>query len=244
MDPRRGRAPHGGHSRNPVAAHRGSTHDDRRGLVGETNLRRAAGDSGHLAGSGVRLDQERESVPNRPATRGRDPEEIPSVGGLDRLEFPASARASRERPARRGLEAGTGIARIFRAARSLARGRHGGPVARRKRATPVGAGAVLPPVRLGSRDDGGSARPSVSFGVGRTLIPDSRVSTGMRPVVVVLGVILLLAGAVWALQGAGYLLGSFMSNDRTWLWIGIVTALAGVGIVAFGVRTGRVAKSS
>src|SRR5437667_4719055 len=75
-------------------------------------------------------------------------------------------------------------------------------------------------------------------------MPDSRVLCGMRPIVVVLGVILLLAGAVWALQGAGYLLGSFMSYDPTWLWIGIVTALAGVGIVAFGVRTGRVAKSS
>jgi len=75
-------------------------------------------------------------------------------------------------------------------------------------------------------------------------MPDSRVVCGMRPIVVVLGVILLLAGAVWALQGAGYLPGSFMSNDPTWLWIGIVTALAGVGIVAFGVRTGRVAKSS
>ena len=75
-------------------------------------------------------------------------------------------------------------------------------------------------------------------------MPDSRVSCGMRPIVVVLGVILLLAGAVWALQGAGYLLGSFMSNDPTWSWIGIVTALAGVGIVAFGVRSGRVAKSS
>jgi len=66
----------------------------------------------------------------------------------------------------------------------------------------------------------------------------------MRIILVVLGVLVSLAGAVWALQGAGFLLGSFMSNDPTWLWIGIVTALAGVGIVAFGVRTGRVAKSS
>jgi hypothetical protein len=66
----------------------------------------------------------------------------------------------------------------------------------------------------------------------------------MRIILVVLGVLVSLAGAVWALQGAGFLLGSFMSNNPTWLWIGIVTALAGVGIVAFGVRTGRVAKSS
>src|SRR2546426_9747039 len=66
----------------------------------------------------------------------------------------------------------------------------------------------------------------------------------MRIVLVVLGVLVSLAGAVWALPGAGFLLGSFMSNDPTWLWIGIVTALAGVGIVGFGVRTGRGAKSS
>ncbi len=66
----------------------------------------------------------------------------------------------------------------------------------------------------------------------------------MRIILVVLGVLVSLAGAVWALQGAGFLLGSFMSNDPMWLWIGIVTALAGVAIVAFGVRTGRVAKSS
>ncbi len=66
----------------------------------------------------------------------------------------------------------------------------------------------------------------------------------MRIILVVLGVLVSLAGAVWALQGTGFLLGSFMSNDPTWLWIGIVTVLAGVGIVAFGVRTGRIAKSS
>ena len=66
----------------------------------------------------------------------------------------------------------------------------------------------------------------------------------MRFVFVVLGVIILLAGTIFALQGAGYILGSFMSNNPPWIWIGIVMALAGVGIVAFGVRTGRVAKSS
>lgn len=66
----------------------------------------------------------------------------------------------------------------------------------------------------------------------------------MRFVFVVLGVIVLLAGTIFALQGAGYIPGSFMSNNPPWIWIGIVTALAGVGIVVFGARTGRVAKSS
>jgi hypothetical protein len=64
----------------------------------------------------------------------------------------------------------------------------------------------------------------------------------MRIIVLVLGVLVLLAGAVWALQGAGLILGSFMSNDPTWMWIGAVTALVGLGILAFGIRSGRTAK--
>ncbi|HYT16730.1 MAG TPA: hypothetical protein VEO18_00580 [Thermoplasmata archaeon] len=64
----------------------------------------------------------------------------------------------------------------------------------------------------------------------------------MRILLVVLGVLVSLAGAVWALQGAGFLLGSFMSNDPTWLWIGVVTALIGVGILGLGIWSGRTAK--
>ncbi|HEX9566995.1 MAG TPA: hypothetical protein VGA48_05295 [Thermoplasmata archaeon] len=64
----------------------------------------------------------------------------------------------------------------------------------------------------------------------------------MRVILVVLGVLVSLAGAVWALQGAGFILGSFMSNDPTWIWIGVVTALVGLGILAFGVRSGRTAE--
>src|SRR5207245_8118441 len=145
---------------------------ERGGIVGERNLRRAPGDSGCLPRSLVRVGPEGGSLPDRPATRGRDPEEIPPVGGLDGLELQTSARTSRERDACRGVEADAGIARLFRAARSLARRRHGGPVARRRGATSIESGTVLPLVRLGNRDDGGSARPSVDFGVGRTLIPD------------------------------------------------------------------------
>ena len=59
----------------------------------------------------------------------------------------------------------------------------------------------------------------------------------MRLVLVVLGAIVLLAGVVWALQGAGVLLGSFMSNDPTWLWIGTITALLGLAVLGFGIRS-------
>jgi len=66
----------------------------------------------------------------------------------------------------------------------------------------------------------------------------------MRIILVVLGVLVALAGAVWALQGAGFIPGSFMSNDPTWIWIGAVTALMGLGILAFGIRSRRIAKQA
>jgi len=58
----------------------------------------------------------------------------------------------------------------------------------------------------------------------------------MRAVLVVVGVIIALMGVVWVLQGAGILLGSFMSNDPTWLWIGIVTVGVGLALLVFGLR--------
>jgi len=64
----------------------------------------------------------------------------------------------------------------------------------------------------------------------------------MRSILVVLGVLVSLAGAVWALQGAGFILGSPMSNDPTWIWIGAVTALVGLAILAIGIWSGRTAK--
>lgn len=64
----------------------------------------------------------------------------------------------------------------------------------------------------------------------------------MRIILVVLGVLVSLAGAVWAFQGAGFLLGSFMSKDPTWLWIGVITAIVGVGILGLGIWSGRTAK--
>ncbi len=64
----------------------------------------------------------------------------------------------------------------------------------------------------------------------------------MRIVFVVLGVLILLAGAVWALQGAGFIPGSFMSNDPTWLWIGAITAVLGLGVLTFGIWSRRTPK--
>jgi len=60
----------------------------------------------------------------------------------------------------------------------------------------------------------------------------------MRLIVVISGILVLLAGAIWALQGIGVIPGSFMSNNPTWIWIGTVTAVVGLGIVVLGLRTG------
>lgn len=58
----------------------------------------------------------------------------------------------------------------------------------------------------------------------------------MRRLLVVAGFLMILLGSVWGLQGAGFLQGSFMSNDATWLWIGAIVAVVGMFLLAFGLR--------
>lgn len=61
----------------------------------------------------------------------------------------------------------------------------------------------------------------------------------MRGVLTVLGVLLILAGGLWALQGAGLVMwpaSSFMLQDQSWVSYGIVTALIGVALIALGRR--------
>jgi hypothetical protein len=49
----------------------------------------------------------------------------------------------------------------------------------------------------------------------------------MRQFAVIAGVLLVIVGGVWILQGADVLKGSFMTGESTWLWIGIACAVAG-----------------
>ena len=58
----------------------------------------------------------------------------------------------------------------------------------------------------------------------------------MRIASVAVGVIGMLAGAVWILQGAGVLPGSFMTGQRLWLFIGIIVALIGLALTIGGLR--------
>lgn len=48
----------------------------------------------------------------------------------------------------------------------------------------------------------------------------------------IVAVLMILAGAIWSLQGIGILPGSFMSNDPRWLVIGIIVIVLG-GVLLF-----------
>lgn len=50
----------------------------------------------------------------------------------------------------------------------------------------------------------------------------------------IVGVILLIAGIIWALQGFGEIGGSFMSGNSVWAVIGPVVAVVGLVLAALG----------
>ena len=54
----------------------------------------------------------------------------------------------------------------------------------------------------------------------------------------VVGSLAVLFGAVWALQGAGVLPGSFMSGSRFWLVVGVVVIFGGLWLIRRGFRGG------
>jgi hypothetical protein len=55
----------------------------------------------------------------------------------------------------------------------------------------------------------------------------------MRWIVPVVGILAVLLGLVWTLQGFGVLGGSAMSGDRTWAVVGPIVAVVGVLLVVF-----------
>ncbi|WP_092554769.1 LPXTG cell wall anchor domain-containing protein [Herbiconiux ginsengi] len=57
-----------------------------------------------------------------------------------------------------------------------------------------------------------------------------------RTALIVVGVVALLVGVVFAGQGANLIPGSSMTGDRTWLYIGLALALVGVVLLVLGVR--------
>jgi hypothetical protein len=55
----------------------------------------------------------------------------------------------------------------------------------------------------------------------------------MRIVLNIVGAILVLLGALWALQGLNVIDGSFMTGQTSWLVIGVLVAIAGVALLGW-----------
>ena len=60
-----------------------------------------------------------------------------------------------------------------------------------------------------------------------------------KPVWVVVGVVLVLLGLLWTLQGFGVVEGSSMSGTTAWSIIGPIVLLVGGFVVAAGIRGRR-----
>ncbi|MDX8479196.1 hypothetical protein RFN28_12010 [Mesorhizobium sp. VK24D] len=50
----------------------------------------------------------------------------------------------------------------------------------------------------------------------------------MRLIRILLALIVLAIGVLWSLQGLGLVPGSFMTGQREWLYIGLITILVGL----------------
>ncbi|MBU1589461.1 MAG: hypothetical protein KKH51_16170 [Actinobacteria bacterium] len=59
-----------------------------------------------------------------------------------------------------------------------------------------------------------------------------------RTLLIVVGVIVLVIGGIFAGQGANLIPGSVMTGDPKWLYIGIAMAVIGVLLIVLGVRRG------
>lgn len=58
----------------------------------------------------------------------------------------------------------------------------------------------------------------------------------MRYVGVVIGLVAVLTGIVWTLQGLNVLGGSSMSGDSTWAIVGPIVAVVGMLVILFALR--------
>lgn len=58
----------------------------------------------------------------------------------------------------------------------------------------------------------------------------------MRPLLVALGAVMVVMGAIWTFQGLGYIEGSPMSDQTLWAVLGPIVAGLGVGLVVVAAR--------
>lgn len=61
----------------------------------------------------------------------------------------------------------------------------------------------------------------------------------MKTIITVVGVLIAIAGLIWAAQGAGwfpYPASSFMVDNSRWIYIGLATAVGGVIVIMLARR--------
>jgi len=61
----------------------------------------------------------------------------------------------------------------------------------------------------------------------------------MKSALLIAGILVTLAGLVWAAQGSGYFpypASSFMIDESKWIYIGLATAVAGVVLIVLSRR--------
>ena len=58
----------------------------------------------------------------------------------------------------------------------------------------------------------------------------------MRWLPAVVGIVLILLGGVWMLQGVGILGGSLMTGQTFWAIVGLILLIVGILLCAFGLR--------
>jgi hypothetical protein len=58
----------------------------------------------------------------------------------------------------------------------------------------------------------------------------------MRIAGIIVGIVLVLLGGLWILQGANVMAGSVMSGQSQWLYIGIVVAIVGLVLALWSWR--------
>jgi hypothetical protein len=61
----------------------------------------------------------------------------------------------------------------------------------------------------------------------------------MKWVLIIVGILVLILGIVWALQGTNILTGSQMSGHRRWIAIGGVLGIVGIVLIIIGARIKR-----
>jgi hypothetical protein len=64
----------------------------------------------------------------------------------------------------------------------------------------------------------------------------------MRVLVTIIGVLLVVLGAIWFLQGINVLPGSFMTGDIHWAIYGAIAVIVGIILIAVSRRRRRIGR--